>query len=163
MVNPICNQTTGCWASFKTMHSQDLWGLHTCWAARQETYVGLKFISIFWLCMCICEGTVKTHGIRQVNLSKNMHCTLPPCVQRDSEHFPFYTSKWIKWTGEKKKGYTCVPYSLPVAFILNLCNLQVKRLVQLFSATTVAVRVHQKNLKLFFDFISYNTDLGSSS
>lgn len=76
---------------------------------------------------------------------------------------PFTHQNELNEQGKKKKGYTCVPYSLPVAFILNLCNLQVKRLVQLFSATTVAVRVHQKNLKLFFDFISYNTDLGSSS
>lgn len=40
--------------------------------------------------------------------------------------------------------YPCVPFSFPVASILNLCNLQVKRLVQLLSATTIAVRIHQK-------------------
>lgn len=61
----------------------------------QETYDGFMFISIFWLCLCTCAGTVKTHGIRQVNLSKCMHGALPQYTERDSEHFPFYTLKLI--------------------------------------------------------------------
>lgn len=43
----------------------------------QETYDGLMTISIFWLCLCTWAATVKTHGIRQISLSKCMHCALP--------------------------------------------------------------------------------------
>lgn len=58
--------------------------------------------------------------------------------------FPFMHWNELNGRRKKKKEVYLWPYSFPVAFIWNLCNLQVKRLVQLLSATTVAVRVHQK-------------------
>lgn len=41
-------------------NSRDLGALHICWAARQETCGGLMLICVFWLCMSLCAGTVKT-------------------------------------------------------------------------------------------------------
>lgn len=108
--------------------------------AGQETYDGFMFISISWLCLCIYGGTVKTHGKRQVNFSKYMHCTLPQCTERDFEHFPFYTIKSHCMNVGKK--HTTMPFSFSVALILY--NLQDKRWMQLLSAPAAAVRVHQK-------------------
>lgn len=69
-------------------------------------------------------------------------------MQRDSEHFPFCARELIKSMQEgkkkRKKEVNSVPCHFPVTFILNLSNLQIKRLVQFLSATAVAVRTHQE-------------------